>query len=191
MKVNLKKIATIFTIISGIIAILLFLFPKNHTAEDNDLIDNKYASNPYTEINITNNNDSTIYSEPNKELKEIIEKNLNLVIKKHNQSPKISIEVESGNSLRHKIALDFESILQKNNLGFYGKGNTFLGRFPDYPITVFCKNTEFCKDIVNSIKPYIKGEFHFDYFNDYEDNYIKFYFNGTPYFEANGSIYFQ
>jgi len=123
------------------------------------------------------------------EIKDQLNHNLNSLIIHHRDNPKLIIEIESGNSMRDKIARDFENILIPKNLGYYPKGNTFLGRFPDHPISLFSsiKNLKFTIDFLNSIKPYIESEFFVD--TSFKSNEIvRFYINGTPTFSSNGKV---
>jgi hypothetical protein len=107
-----------------------------------------------------------------------------------NSHPTIILEIESGNSMRNKVAEDIENLFQKFSLGFYPRGNTYIGRFPDHPITVIGseKNIGFFRDLVDSISPYLKAEWFYLVNNGMPNDTLKLYLNGTPSFQPNGSV---
>lgn len=104
--------------------------------------------------------------------------------------PQLSIEIETGNSMRHKVALELESILTPLNLGGYGKGNVFMGRFPDYPITVFTnpENIQYVKDLLDILCIYIKEGITVQPDSRFPADFIRIYINGTPEFYNDGTI---
>lgn len=88
---------------------------------------------------------SQTYQKISKEISDQLNKNLNIIKIKYPNNPKVIIEIESGNSMRDRIARDLESFFASRNLGYYPKGNTSIGRFPDHPISIFTssKNLNF------------------------------------------------
>ena len=112
---------------------------------------------------------------------------------KYPNPPTTIIEVESGSTQRHKVALELEALLVKNNLGVYPKGNTFMGRFPNYPISVFLNpiNKTFAKDLIKSLSLFITGEFKIIEDIEFSADIIKVYINGQPLFDPNGTVKVQ
>ena len=101
----------------------------------------------------------------------------------------IFVEIEAGNSLRDKVANDLGEILAECSLRHYPKGNTFIGRFPDHPITILCSqpNVPFVRELITSIAPLITGQV--EILNDLKSNeIIKIYINGSPTFTAKGEV---
>jgi hypothetical protein len=122
-----------------------------------------------------------------------IEEKLNKLIVEYPNAPKTIIEIESGNSQRNKIALVLEELLSKGNLGVYPKGNTYMGRFPDYPISIFINpsNKKFTKDLLNSIELFITGEFKIIEDERVPTDIVRIYINGQPLFDTNGKVKVQ
>ena len=133
------------------------------------------------------------YKAINKDLKEEIKEKLDKLILKYPNPPKIVIEIESGNSQRNKVALEIEELFAKNNLGIYPKGNTFIGRFPEFPISVFINpaNKNFANELIDALKSYILGEFKIIEDNATQTNFIRVYINGEPLFDSTGKVRIQ
>ncbi len=132
---------------------------------------------------------SQSYQEISPELKELLNRNLNSLKVMYRNNPKVIIEIEGGNSMRDKIARELESFLIPRNLGYYPKGNTFMGRFPEYPVTLLSskKNLKFTIDFLNSIKPYFESKNFVD--TGFQNNdFVKIYINGIPTFNRNGTV---
>lgn len=141
------------------------------------------------EINVDQRT-SASYVRGDASLRSMVLDNLEDLLSRHGgPTVQVVIEVEAGNSLRDKVASDMGEILSERGLGHYAKGNTWIGRFPDHPITVICSqlNVSFAKELVSSIKPLIEGEVGF--LTDLQsDEIIKMYINGTPTFSAKGEV---
>lgn len=139
-------------------------------------------------INVSNSNQLI---QPSDSILAQVDLNLNKLISEYVKRPKIVIEVESGNSQRHQIACDLEKIIQKFDLGVYPRGNTYMGRFPDYPITVIGNknNIEFMQKFVEAISPYFTTDWYYDQADNFPDDFLKIYINGTPSFNSNGSVH--
>lgn len=129
----------------------------------------------------------------NDDLKEALIQKLQSLLKKYPKPPVAIIQIESNSSQRNKIAQQLESILQQFNLGAYPKGNTFIGRFPDYPISVFINptNRQYTDALIEALKNYISGEYHIDKNEKVPIDAITFYFNGQPLFDNQGKIKFE
>jgi hypothetical protein len=104
--------------------------------------------------------------------------------------PKIIIEIEANNSQRNKVAKVLERLLTKYNLGFYPEGNTYIGRFPDNPVSVFVnsKNMDFANKLINILQLYIKEGFKIIPDDNFPVDFIKIYINGQPLFDKNGTL---
>jgi hypothetical protein len=124
---------------------------------------------------------------------EKIDQELSKLTLEYPNSPRTIIEIESGNSQRNKIALALEELLSKKNLGVYLKGNTSIGRFPDYPISIFINpsNKKYTEDLLNSIELFITGEFKIIEDERFPIDVIKIYINGQPLFDTNGKVKVQ
>lgn len=200
---NNKEKVSIIVVIMLIIAVLTFfgvdeMFGKDKTPSEVYNVESNNQQGGVTagkieSLNVVNNPDSSKYAQPSNQLKRSIHDNLKSLTDKYKNSPNIIIEIESGSSLRDKVALDFEFILLDLNLGNYPKGNTFIGRFPDNPITIFYNagNQQFVSDFIIAINPYIKGEFQVEPSDSFSSNFVKIYFNGVPSFDEDGSVIFQ
>jgi hypothetical protein len=127
---------------------------------------------------------------PNDEISNSININIQKLIKNYPNHPFTTIEIESGNSLRDKVASQLELYMKIDNLGQYSKGNVSMGRFPDYPISVFfnTKNKQYVEDLIESLKSYIAGEFHFVEMPDFPNNFVRLYINGQPQFDISGKV---
>lgn len=133
---------------------------------------------------------SASYVPPDTSLRNIVLKNLQSLRSRYaDRNLQVIVEVEAGNSLRDRVANDIGEILSKSNLGHYAKGNMYIGRFPDHPITVLCSpvNALFAKEFVTCVAPFIAGDVRFQ--SDFQSNEImKVYLNGTPTFSAKGEV---
>jgi len=130
------------------------------------------------------------YKPLDQNLKGQIIKKLTVLKSNYSSFPKLSIEIETGSSMRHKVALELEAIITPLDMGGYGKGNVFMGRFPDYPITVFTntENLQYVKDLLNILCIYIKEGITVQPDNRFPANFIRIYINGTPEFYNDGTI---
>lgn len=130
------------------------------------------------------------FKSPNEDIDNSIYSNIRELIKQYPNPPLIVIEIESGNSQRNKVAIQLEKYLTQNNLGQYPKGNTFMGRFPDYPVTLFfnAENKQFVEALIKAIKPYLKTEYHLEETSNFPNNQIRIYINGQPLFETSGKV---
>jgi hypothetical protein len=137
-------------------------------------------------VNIT----SQSYTDLKPNIKTAISDNLAKLFQSQQQLPIIYINVEAGNSMRTKIALEFEGILNKYNAGVYPRGNTFMGVSPDYPVTITLNpiNKNYISQFLKIVQPFIKSDFHFQYNEAFPANAIKFYINGEPTFDENGAV---
>jgi hypothetical protein len=127
---------------------------------------------------------------PNEDIDNSIYSNIQELIKQYPNHPLTVIEIETGNSQRNKVAIQLEKYLTENNLGQYPKGNTFMGRFPDYPVTLFFnpENKQYVEALIKSIKPYLKTEYHLEETSNFPNNQIRIYINGQPLFETSGKV---
>lgn len=96
-------------------------------------------------------------------LKDILNGNFDSLKLKYNEHL-IIIEIESGNTMRDKIARDLESFLSPRDFGYYLDGVIKIGQFPDYPVKLLTNrnNLDFTMDFLKSIKPYINSVFYID-----------------------------
>ncbi len=164
--------------------------PKNQMNIGNiERIDGDIVQGDKIAINVDQRT-SASYVPPDTSLRNMVLKNLHNLSSRHDTSNlQVIIEVEAGNSLRDKVANDLGEILSECNLGHYPKGNTYMGRFPDYPITVLCStlNAPFAKELITSIEPLMTGKVGF--LTDLQsDKIIKMYIYGTPTFSAKGEV---
>lgn len=130
------------------------------------------------------------FKNPNTEIDNLLDINLKKLVSQYPNHPHTIIEIESGNSQRNKVAIQLEKYLEKYNLGIYPKGNTSMGRFPEYPISIFynSKNKEYVESLINSIKPFLESDYHLEPNNNFSEAHIKIYINGQPLFDNNGMV---
>ena len=170
----------------------LFIAKKENKMENEDTKMNitSYGQSGGITAGIVNISNSNQYVQPSNTILSQVENNLKSLISEFPTRPKIIIEVESGNSQRHQTACDLEKIFQTSDLGVYPKGNTYMGRFPNNPITVIGnkQNFQFYKKFVNAINPYIPSKWHYEPTDSCPDDFLKIYINGTPTFSGNGSV---
>lgn len=133
------------------------------------------------------------FKSPNEDVDNSIYSNIQELIKQYPNHPLTVIEIESGNSQRNKIAIQLEKYLIENNFGHYPKGNTFMGRFPDYPVTLFFnpENKQYVEALIKAIKPYLNTEYHLEEKSNFPNNQIRIYINGQPIFETSGKVTIQ
>ncbi|MFV8335809.1 hypothetical protein ACNQF7_06930 [Flavobacterium sp. RSP29] len=127
---------------------------------------------------------------PNVDIDNSIYSNIQDLITQYPNHPSTVIEIESGNSQRNKVAIQLETYLKEQHLGQYPKGNTYMGRFPDYPVTLFFnpENKQYVEALIKSIKPYLKTEYHLEETPSFPNNHIRLYINGQPLFETSGKV---
>lgn len=133
------------------------------------------------------------YKSINENIRQEISEKLDELANKYPNAPTTVIEIESGNSQRNKLALELEDLLSKNNLGVYPKGNTNMGRYPDYPISVFINpvNKQYTKELLVSLETLISGEFKIIEDEGLPSNTQRLYINGQPLFDTNGKVKVQ
>jgi hypothetical protein len=129
-------------------------------------------------------------------LKDIVDNKLNLFSKKYKilNTQWISIEIESGSTIRRKVAIDLDALLSSHsrNWSFFDKTSISSGRFPDAPISIFCAPNmkPIARELMASIEPYILGEISYVSMNSW-GNRIKIYINGNPLFDREGKVTVQ
>jgi hypothetical protein len=133
------------------------------------------------------------YRPINENTKHEITEKLDKLSTKYPDTPTTIIEIESGNSQRNNIALELEALLVKKDLGIYPKGNTSMGRFPDYPISLFINptNKNYASELLSSIESFISGEYKIIEDAHFPIDIIKVYINGQPLFDTNGKVKVQ
>ena len=159
---------------------------KSSIVAPNALIVTNNQSGGQNTINYYHNE----FRSPNDEISNTIFVNIENLINNYPNHPLTNIEIESGNLQRHKVASQLEQYLSENNLGRYPVGNTFSGRFPEYPISIFfnSNNRRFVEDLLKALKPYIVGEFHLVELPDFPSEFVRFYINGQPQFDISGKV---
>lgn len=110
------------------------------------------------------------------------------MISKYNNPPVISLEVESGNSLRDKIVIDLEKIVNDKRYCHRQLNSTNVGVYPNSPITIACKAQylDYALSFRDFIAAYIDGNVYID--TSFKPNYVRFYINGIPAFSEEGKI---
>lgn len=164
---------------------------KNTTSSENINASNALiVTNRQTGGQNTVNYYQNEYKSPNLEIENLLDNQLKRLASDYPNHPHINIEIETGNSQRHKVALQLEKHLDKHNLGSYPKGNTSMGRFPDYPISVFfnSNNKKYIESFVNAMKTYLISDYHFEENDNFPDDYVRLYINGQPSFDPNGVV---
>lgn len=153
------------------------------------LIVTKNQSGGINTVNVFQNE----YKPIDDKVKKSISEKLKAVSAKFPKAPISSIEVEAGNTQRHKIALDLESLLANYQLGEYPKGNTFMGRFPENPISVFANpiNRTYVDELIKSLGEFISEGFVIVEDVNFPSSFIRIYINGQPLFDINGKVKVQ
>jgi hypothetical protein len=107
--------------------------------------------------------------------------------------PVTIIEIESGNNQRNKVAEKLEQLLAFKELGSYPKGNTYMGRFPDAPISVIVNpaNIQYTSELIDALKDYITGDYKIFENQEFPETHIRVYIYGTPLFDASGRVKVQ
>ena len=102
----------------------------------------------------------------------------------------VAIEIESGSSHRHHVALTLSKLFQPRGIGNYGEGNSFTNRFPDFPISVFVNpvNHDFIEGLIKALKPFIEGEYKLIEENNWNTDFVRVYLNGQPSFDNSGKV---
>ncbi|WP_300490936.1 hypothetical protein [Flavobacterium sp.] len=133
------------------------------------------------------------YKAINENTKQTIIEKLEALSIKYPKAPNTIIEIESGNTQRHKVAMELEELLAKKDLGVYPKGNTFIGRYPDHPISVFINpiNKTFVRELIDLLDLFISGEFKIIEDVQFPIDIIKIYINGQPLFDTKGKVKVQ
>lgn len=137
-------------------------------------------------VNIT----SEKYQELDSKVKSEVIENLKKLMEDYSAHPRVLINIESGDNIRHSVALEFENILTPFDAVSYFKGNTFMGTMPDYPVTIVLNpiNKKYADELLKAISPFITSDYHFDYRENFDADYIKFFINGKPTFDNNGRV---
>ena len=103
----------------------------------------------------------------------------------------ININIESGSSMRRKLATDLDFLLKfgSNDWALFHE-NIMIGTNPENPISVFFHpDTEnIVKDLLKILSTYIKEGFVLRADNSHLNNTIDIFINGTPNFNENGQV---
>jgi hypothetical protein len=105
----------------------------------------------------------------------------------------VRVDIETGSSLRDKVATTLGNALRSAGLGDYPKGNTFMGVLPDYPVTILCaeKDQDIAMKFQQAIAVFLRGGTHIKADPGFNRHFIRVYLYGQPLFENDGSVTFQ
>lgn len=100
------------------------------------------------------------------------------------------LEVESGSTERHQIAIDLETMVGNRAVVAYPRGNTNIDRFPDRPMTVILhpSNVASIHRLIEELEPYIESQWGLLPNSNFPLDIVKIYIGGTPNFEAGGRV---
>lgn len=105
----------------------------------------------------------------------------------------VRVDIESGSSLRNKVATTLGNALSGIGLGSYPKGNTFMGVLTDHPVTILCANQD--RDIAvkfqQAIEIFLRGGVYIKQEQGFPRGFIRVYMYGQPLFKSDGSVVFQ
>lgn len=120
-----------------------------------------------------------------------ISDNLAELVKNYPNHPTLLIQVESGDNMRNKVAIEMKGLLSQYGIGYYPKGNTFMGVMPDHSVTIILNpdNKKYIDELFSSLKLFIiSDDFHFEPNESFPKDVVKFYINGKPTFDLNGTV---
>jgi hypothetical protein len=145
-------------------------------------------------VNVTNVRTSASYIEPSIYILNKVQSQLQEIRNKH-KIPNITwiiINIEAGSSLRYKVANDLESILSSKgkNWASFGRTNTMMGRFPDFPVSIIF-NPELetvVSELKKTLELYIIDGIILRPDAVYRKGAIEIYINGTPVFDSDGRV---
>ena len=105
----------------------------------------------------------------------------------------VSVDIETGSSLRDKVATTLGDALRSAELGYYATGNTFMGVLPEYPVTILCapEEEETAIKFQKAIAVFLRGGTHVKAESGFPRDFIRVYLYGQPLFESDGSVTFQ
>ena len=159
--------------------------------EKGDNINVKQGDNSNVEIVKHNPN---YYTSPNLELESQLSKELIKFKELHKTSLFVEIGIETGSSIRYKIASKLEQLLKKNGIPSHFKsGTSYYGWNQRSPITIKYNplNEQFSKDFGNLVKTYINSDIEYKSDETFESWKIFFFINGDAIFNKNGSMKIQ
>ncbi len=168
--------------------------PKIDNRTINSTIYTENQSGGSNTVNVTNVRTSASYTEPSPDILNKLQSQLQEIKNKH-KIPNvtwIAINIEAGSSLRFKVANDLESILSSKgkNWARFGRTNTMMGRFPEYPVSIFY--TPELEPVVSELKlaleVYIIDGIILRPAAGYQNGTIEIYINGTPVFDLDGRV---
>ena len=107
--------------------------------------------------------------------------------------PSVIIEIESGNTIRTKIAKTLEKLFSIKNMGRFSINNTFLGRYPGQTMSILIhpSNKEFASSLLEITRLYISADINIIMDDKFSKKFIKIYINGEPIFDMNGKVRLQ
>lgn len=168
--------------------------PKIDNRTINSTIYTENQSGGSNTVNVTNVMTSASYKEPSSGIVNKVQSQLQELKNKY-KIPNltwIAINIEAGSSLRFKVANDLESILSSKgkNWARFGRTNTMMGRFPEYPVSIFY-NPELepvVFELKRTLEVYISEGIVLRPDAEYLNGTIEIYINGTPVFDSEGRV---
>lgn len=113
----------------------------------------------------------------------------------HDNPIHVRVDVENGSSLRNKVAASLGNALSSLGLGgsSQGKGNTFIGVFPDHPVTILCadENQDIAIKFQQAIEIFLRSGVYIERSHHFPRDFIRVYMYGQPLFNSDGSVIFQ
>lgn len=168
--------------------------PPSKTIDNRNIKANIYTENQSGGVNTVNIISSEEYKELSSEISHKIRGNLSSIKRKYNigNNNWINIKVEAGSSIRRKVAIDLDSLLsfKENDWAFFGRNNTNIGNYPNFPISIFY-NPEIeniVKDLLTTLDMYITDGFELRSDTNHQVDLVTIYINGTPNFNERGQV---
>jgi hypothetical protein len=105
----------------------------------------------------------------------------------------VVVEYEAGNHARRSVAEALGRLLESAKIGSCPSGNTFIGRFPDHPVTVFYapEDEAFRVGLVQALGAYVKAQPVIHYETWANQHFVRIYLHGEPTFQPDGTVEFR
>lgn len=135
--------------------------------------------------------DPNVFRPPTPEVQRALAASIQALRQRH-PALAVQIDIETGSSLRFRVADTLGQQLERASIGGFGRTNTFMGVAPEHPVTVWCapESLALARDVLTSVTAYLRvlPEAHIEVRDGSPSQRVHIFINGLPRFNDDGTV---